>query len=296
MQGSKALRHNMATTCLPPLESYTAPDFTVPGGACCTHAHVIPAGELSMVADRSYTPAAAPEPMYLNMLDALSLDRGVLVQLSVFGTDNTAMLESLRRHGQRLRGIAVVDPTISDEDLGMMHQLGVRGLRFNLMLGGGMGLEAMEALAPRMADLGWHAELLIDGPADLPALVTAFSKLPCPIVLDHMANLWAHLEIGHPAVDAMFEIVRMHHGWVKISGAYRLADDIHDHRMRARVRALFDTAPDRIVWGTDWPHVGRTQMPDAGDFLNLVAEWFPEEHARRRVLSQNPAMLYGFCQ
>ncbi|MGE0675100.1 MAG: amidohydrolase family protein [Methylibium sp.] len=278
---------------LPPPASYQQPDFELPALACCTHSHVIPDGGYTLVANASYLPAAAPEPRYMEMLDALSLARGVLVQVSIFGTDNSAMLATLARHPQRLRGVAVVGPDIGDEELLSMHRLGVRGLRFNLMLGGGVGLEAMARLAPRLARMGWHAELLVDGTL-LPELAPALESVPCALVLDHMGCLPAEMELDHLAVRALRRFVQGDDRWVNVSGAYRLAKDIDDPRLAARVRALASDAPERIIWGTDWPHVACADMPDAGGLLNLVARWLPDPVLQRKVLADNPGRLYQF--
>ena len=285
---------NLVHTSQPPPAHYGKPRFEVPAGACCTHSHVIPEGGYTLVKDHSYTPAAAPEPRYLDMLEALSLERGVLVQVSIFGTDNSAMLATLARHPDSLRGVAVASPDIGDDEMLEMHRMGVRGLRFNLMLGGGVGLEAMSLLAPRMAKIGWHAELLVNGSSVLPELLPVLERLPCPLVLDHMGYLPVEMELDHPAVRALLRLAKSDNGWINISGAYRLARDIHDPRLATRVRALAEDAPGRIIWGTDWPHVACAEMPDAGDLLNLVAEWIPDPRTRRMVLADNPAALYQF--
>lgn len=286
-------RH-IGTSSLPPPTAYGPVTFDVPARACCTHAHIVPLGDYPMVNSRSYTPAAAPLDGYLKMLDALGLDRGVLVQLSVFGTDNSAMLTGLDAAPDRLRGIAVLDASVSDRELDELHTRGVRGLRFNVLIGGGVGLEDMRKLAPRMAKRGWHAELLIDGESMLPAVIGEFKDLGCPLMLDHMANIGVEHALDHPATQAMMQHLSRPDGWVNISGAYRIADDIQDARLVERVRALYEIAPDRLVWASDWPHVGRAEMPDAAEFLSLLAKWFPSAEARKKILVDNPARLYSF--
>ena len=166
--------------CLPPQERVEAASFEIPPGACDTHAHVVAdAPAYPMVAGRSYTPHPATEQSYLSMLDAQGMARGVLVQISVYGTDNRYMLEVLRRHPDRLRGIGVVAPAVTDAELEAMHAAGVRGLRINVLFGGGIGFDAMETLARRIAGLGWHMQFLMDA-RQLPELMPRMRKLPVP--------------------------------------------------------------------------------------------------------------------
>ena len=167
--------------------------FAVPAGACDTHAHVIghvigSADRFPMVANRSYTPPPASEAAYLGMLDSLGMARGVLVQISVYGTDNRCMIESLKAHPDRLRGVAVVAPDVGDAELEALHAAGVRGIRINVLFGGGVAIDEMERLAARVAPLGWHIQLLIDA-RNLPELGPRMMKLPVEVVIDHMGHM-----------------------------------------------------------------------------------------------------------
>jgi 2-pyrone-4,6-dicarboxylate lactonase len=179
-----------ASQSLPPPKSHQKPRFEMPRGACDSHTHVIPADGWTLVPGANYTPAPAPAAAHLRMLDALGLDRGVVVQPSIFGTDNRAVVEAIARAPERLRGVVVVDPSIADDALRLMRAQGIRGVRFNVMLGGGGGVKALTELAPRLASLGWHAEILVDGHL-LPELLPALKPLPCRLVIDHMASLRA---------------------------------------------------------------------------------------------------------
>ena len=152
-----------APLCAPANDEISPPGFDVPFGAVDTHAHVISGDPVHpMVAARSYTPPPAPENMYLAMLDALHMTYGVLVQISVYGTDNRCMLDVLQRNPNRLRGVAVVSPDITERELETLHEAGVRGLRINVLFGGGIGFAAMEKLAHRIKHLGWHMQFLMD--------------------------------------------------------------------------------------------------------------------------------------
>lgn len=287
-----------AWLCAAPLPDVAEPSFQVPLGAVDTHAHVVAANAdaYPMVAERSYTPPPAPEDKYLAMLDACGMTYGVLVQISVYGTDNRYILDVLRRNRQRLRGVAVVSPEVSDDELEAMHAAGVRGLRINVLFGGGIGFASMEALAHRIKDLGWHLQFLMDVET-LPELMPRMMKLPVPGVVDHMGHTPVRGGIAAPGFAALRHLVTAHGYWVKLSGAYRISDRAPAFEDVAPfAQALIEDAPDRMLWGSDWPHVSLTpeRMPDTGRLRNLIVDWAPEEAIRHMILVTNPARLYGF--
>ncbi|MES1937727.1 amidohydrolase family protein [Salinisphaera hydrothermalis] len=282
--------------CAAPKTDWAALTFSAPALACDTHAHVVStAPAYPLVEQRSYTPPPATEADYLAMLDATGMDRGVLVQISVYGTDNRYMLEVLARHPRRLRGVAVVDADVDERELERMHALGVRGLRLNVLFGGGIGLDAMDRLAAKIAPLGWHLQLLLDA-RQLPELLPRIARLPIPVVIDHMGHMPAELGVDHPGFQALLTLVRDHGGWAKLSGAYRI-DHGPSYANAARfAAALIATEPKRLVYGSDWPHVGQTDasMPDTGHMRNLLGEWVSDATLRHRILVDNPARLYDF--
>jgi len=199
------------------------PGFAVPAHACDTHAHVIgPADRFPMVANRSYTPPPAPELAYLGMLDSLGMARGVLVQISVYGTDNRCMVESLKAHPDRLRGVAVVAPDVGDADLAALHAAGVRGIRFNVLFGGGVAIDEMERLAARVAPLGWHIQLLIDA-RNLPELGPRIIKLPVEVVIDHMGHMPVSAGVAHPGFQWMLRLLGDGKAWTSCRGLPHLA-------------------------------------------------------------------------
>lgn len=283
--------------CLPPLERMTPAAYDLPRGACDTHAHVVAADREAypVVPERTYTPHPATEQAYLAMLDAQGMTRGVLVQISVYGTDNRYMLQVLRRHPDRLRGIGVVAPSVTDAELEMMHAAGVRGLRINVLFGGGIGFDAMETLARRIQGLGWHMQFLMDA-RQLPALMPRMRKLPVPGVIDHMGHMPVAEGIHSAGFEAMRSLLRDHGWWAKLSGAYRISDrhDTAHDDVTAWARALIEAAPERLVWGSDWPHVHLPRMVDTGLLRNQLAQWAPDPETRRRILVDNPQRLYGF--
>jgi predicted TIM-barrel fold metal-dependent hydrolase len=282
--------------CQGPNPFVSSPGFAVPAHACDTHAHVIgPADRFPMVARRSYTPPAATEAAYLGMLDSLGMARGVLVQISVYGTDNRCMVESLKAHPDRLRGVAVVAPDVGDDELEVLHAAGVRGIRINVLFGGGVAIDEMERLAARVAPLGWHIQLLIDA-RNLPELGPRMMKLPVEVVFDHMGHMPVSAGIVHPGFQWMLRLVQEGKAWVKLSGAYRISQagaPFHDTVDFAQ--ALVKAAPERCVWGSDWPHVSvEGPMFNTGALLDLLPRWVPEAAVRNRILVDNPARLYGF--
>ena len=269
--------------------------YTVPAGAVDTHAHVIglpPA--YPFMDNRSYTPPEAPAAAYLKMLDQTGMAYGVLVQVSVHGTDNRLMLNTLTANPDRLRGIAVIQPDIDTATLAQMVSAGVVGMRLNVLYGGGIGFDQLESYGALARELGWHLQFLVDA-KDLPALAPRLAKLPVPYVIDH----WGHFPVSRGLTDQGFttlEALVRDGAWVKLSGAYRNTIDGPPYTDTVPfVQRLHAAAPNRCVWGSDWPHVSHWKtMMNVGDLLDLLADWIPDPVMRNRVLVDNAHHLYGF--
>jgi predicted TIM-barrel fold metal-dependent hydrolase len=262
-----------------------------------------PAAQFPFAADRSYTPPDAPVAKYIAMLDTVGFARGVLVQGSAHGRDNTAMLDALARHPRRLRGVAVADATVTPAELRRWHGIGVRGLRFNhffrggsLHYRGGAPLDAAKALGPMMAELGWHLQLWIDV-KDLPDTIPLLRQIGLPVVVDHMGRTDATAGTGTPGFQSLLRCLGSGECWVKLSGAHRVSQRAPDYEdARPFHEALVRANPERLVWGSDWPHPRMEgEMPDAGHLFELFHAWTPDEATRRRILVANPAKLYGFA-
>ena len=291
-----------APACPPPREP-SRPKVPPPPGACDTHAHVFgPADCFPYANDRSYTPPDAPFEKYLGMLDGVGFARGVLVQGSAHGHDNSAMLDALKRQPDRLRGVAVADTGVSPAELRDWNALGVRGLRFNhfyrdgqLHYRGGVPLSAAKVLASVIADLGWHLQLWIDV-KDLPQTVPILKSLRLPVVIDHMGRTDARAGTGTEGFQSLLRAVGEGWCWAKLSGAHRLSRNAPDYPdARPFHDALVKANPERLVWGGDWPHPRvEGEMPDAGHLLELFQAWTPHIATQRRILVTNPAKLYGF--
>jgi len=236
------------------------------------------------------------------MLDTIGFARGVLVQGSAHGRDNSAMLDALARQSDRLRGVAVAEADISRNDLRAWHSLGVRGLRFNhffrdgqLHYRGGVPLTAAQALAPVMAELGWHLQLWIDV-KDLPETIPVLKSLGLPVVIDHMGRTDARAGANTEGFQSLLRAVGDGWCWAKLSGAHRISRDAPDYSdARPFHEALVRANPERLVWGGDWPHPRvEGEMPDAGQLFELFQMWTPDQATQQRILVTNPAKLYGF--
>lgn len=276
------------TTCAAPDPITRKPARPLPAHACDCHAHVVGAPPYADGITR--IPPQQSTDAYLTMLDLLGFDRGVLVQLSVHGTDNGAMLDALRAEPDRLRGVAVIAPDISDGDLDVLASSGVRGVRYNLNSPGGPGLAGLDAAAARIAPLGWHVQVFADADR-LAEIGPRLAALPCPVVFDHMGLLPPDGYATHPAWAMMTQLLRDGRAWVKLSAPYRIAGDA-----APLARAFIAAAPERLVWGTDWPHTWASPMPDTVGLLDTFDVWCDGDEAlRQRILVDNPAALYGFA-
>lgn len=274
----------------------TARTFRVPAGAVDTHAHVIglpPAHPFT--AARSYTPPEATPAQYLHMLDATGMTYGVLVQVSVHGTGDRLMLETLRNNRERLRGIAVMPLGLADREYTAAKDAGVVGLRLNVLYGGGIGFDRLAEYGALARDMDWHLQFLIDV-RQLAPLASRIAKLSVPFVVDHMGHFpVAEVGVDSPEFGTLVSLVK-DGGWVKLSGAYRLSTALPPYADTAPyAQRLIDAAPERCVWGSDWPHVSHWgHMMNVGDLLDTLAVWAPGEEMRTRILCANPATLYKF--
>lgn len=285
-----------------PLASATPPQRPLPASACDTHAHVFgPYERFPLAPERSYTPPAAPFETYVGMLDRVGFARGVLVHPSAYGLDCTAMVDALARAPDRLRGIAVVEPGVTDAALAAMHRAGVRGVRFSETSGaagrkfaGSVGLDAFDALAPRLRELGWHAQIWIE----CDALVEAAPRLlraGIPLVFDHMGRFDVTRGINDAAFQRLLRLLADTGIWIKLSVPRnsRWFPDYAD--VRPFHDALVAANPDRLLWASDWPFLNLAdRTPRVGHLVDLFDAWTSDDAVRRKVLVDNPATLYGF--
>ncbi|MCA6108446.1 amidohydrolase family protein [Bradyrhizobium cenepequi] len=287
----------------------TKPAFTVPRLSCDCHTHVFgPYSRFPLHAGRTYSPPEAPLEMLVGFLDRLQLERVVIVQPSVYGTDNSATLDAVRQLGDRGRGVAVIDPGIDDKELEGMHKAGVRGIRINLMMSDQPSPEVATALLERQArkirPFGWHVQLF----APMGLLVRmhrTLSSLQVKVVLDHFG--WRQPETGADELNGLCALAESGNVYVKLSAAYRLSHTgFDDPAIAGLASRLIAERPRALLWGSDWPHPGAfasgrpADAPaplhdiDDGVALNSFAGWARDADTIKRILVENPAKLYEF--
>lgn len=273
--------------------------FTPPPLACDAHCHVFgPAAAFPFSPNRTYTPPDSGFDDFLRLQDRLGLSRAVFVQASCHGSDNTAMVDAIKRGGGRFAGVAMIDQSYTDDDLIELHENRVRGIRFNFVahLGGAPDLDEFWELVYRVAKFDWHIVLHFDA-KDFATYTDVLDAMPVPYIIDHMARVPAAHGIHQEPFQRLLERISTDERcWVKISCAERLTegqvapfDDVIP-----LARALVEAAPDRLLWGTDWPHPNLNVMPDEGELLDLLAAFAPDESVRNRILVDNPQVLYTF--
>jgi predicted TIM-barrel fold metal-dependent hydrolase len=284
--------------CAPPQSVATAPRTRLPEGSCDCHFHVFgDRGRYPLEARRNYTPHVATLADHAVVMAACGLDRAVVVQPSVYGTDNACLLDALRAAataGDALRGVVVPDAATTDEELFAMDALGVRGIRLNVVNPQMLAVDDGLALCARMRSRGWHLQVHLQFATDgLARLADLAGRTEMPIVVDHF---------GRPAPGAalpslLLDLVASGRVWVKLSAPYRISaraapgyDDI-----APLVAALVAANPERVLWGSDWPHTElQVGTPNDADLVDLLASWLPEAATLHRVCVDNPAALYSF--
>jgi predicted TIM-barrel fold metal-dependent hydrolase len=295
-----------------PSQPATRVNFEVPANACDCHTHIHgDTREFPMFAGRVYTPELAlPEEM-AQLHKALHMKRVVIVTPSIYGTDNSATLWGMKARGADARGVVVIDDKTPDSELDSMGRAGVRGIRINLATGGGndpaAGRRRLEAAAQRLKARGWHVQIYTNL-AVISSLKDAVMASPVPVVFDHFGGAQAALGVEQPGFPDLLQLLKSGKAYVKISGGYRASNKAPDYPDAAPLaRALIAANPDRIIWGTDWPHPNSAPMPqygkddvrpffsiDDGALLNQLPVWAPDAAVRDKILVDNAARLYGF--
>ena len=283
--------------CAGPQREVRAPREPVPAGAVDCHAHVFGRPEqYPYAATRAYTPPPVFLDDYLAMHDAVGIARGVLVHTGVHGTDNRVMLDALRQHPHRLRGVALIAEHVGDAELEMLDKAGVRGFRVNLAAKTGVQMAPSRRLAERVMPLGWHVQFLLDV-EEFPDLDQVLGAFPTEVVIDHMGRPDPRRGVAAPGFQALLRLLRSGRGWSKLSAPYRTSGQHPPYAdMIPFARALAEAAPERLVWGSDWPHVMlETPMPNDGELVDMLADWVPDAAVRKRIWVDNPERLYGFA-
>lgn len=295
------LNHNNPPLCQAPDQALKKPGLVLCENATDCHAHICgPQSLYPYIPSRIYTPPDALLSQYEALLNNLGIQRSVLVQPSVYGTDNRALISAIKTNPSRFRGVAVVDWEISDTALEDLHLAGIRGVRCNIVdlaeAKGVLPIKQLTKLANQIAPLGWHLEFLMHV-NEFPDLAQLLSNFPVPIVLGHLGYLKTNLGTKDPGFQNLLSLMREERAWVKLTGPYRITTEerIPYSDTNPFAHALIAANSRQVVWGTDWPHVMvKGMMPNDADLLDLLHVWIPDPEIRQQVLSENPARLYQF--
>ena len=293
-----------APLCQAPDPEIRSPQIAFPSGAIDCHAHICgPATKFAYAQERIYTPPDATLENYQALLKMLGIKRAVLVQPSVYGTDNRAMLAALQAYPTQFRGVAVISNQIdqvSDQYLEELHLAGVRGIRCNIVdvadKSAGLPIQMLKALAQRIKLFGWHLELLMHV-NEYPHLATVFEHFPVDLVFGHFGYSHAKHGVHDKGFQGLLELMRSGQAWVKMTGPYRICDgNLPYTDMRPLNDAVINANPKRLIWGSDWPHVMvKKQMPHDADLCDLLGAWVSDKSLRKTILVDNPCILYDFA-
>ena len=286
--------------CPGPDPNPTKPKFDVPKGAVDTHAHIFgPASKYPYSPARGYTPPDAFLEDFLRLHDILGIERAVLTQPSVYGVDNSAMLDAVAATGDRMFAVAAVKADITDKELERLNEQRVKGIRVNLVDKGGMPFEdivAVRKFTDRIKDFGWHLEVLIHV-HEFEDLRATMNSMAVDVVVGHLGYMKTDQGLDHPGVQEFLDLLRDGNCWAKYTGSYRITtqERLPYTDVTPFARALVEANPDRIIWGSDWPHpFVWGHMPNDGGLFDQLADWVPDADQRRKILVDNPNALFGF--
>jgi 2-pyrone-4,6-dicarboxylate lactonase len=283
-----------SAVCLPFDPVLAPPRERLPAGSCDCHFHVFEdVARYPLAPGRSYTPAAAPMADFRRMMAATGIERAVLVQPSVYGSEHALFVDMLREHSAWLRGVAVVRADTPEKDIELWHRAGSRGSRVNALYAAGAPVAEIEAIVQRIKPHGWHLQVCTDVDVQ-PQLIERIVDMGVPVVVDHIGHLPAERAATSRGFASLVSLLREGRVWAKLSGPYRLtAQRTGFSDVRPLVDRLVQANPARLVWGSDWPHPSiAAPMVNDTDLANLACEWLGDAVLRQRVLVTNPTKLY----
>ena len=296
---ASGLRVSRADAQVPNSVGTEPPKLKAPAGAADCHMHTYDPARFAMPSNPRPAPTNAAVEDYRLLQKRIGTSRVVIVQPRNYATDNRVTLYAVSQLGPNARGVAVVTPAISDAELKEFHAGGIRGIRFSLADAGSRAVtpDMVEPLAKRVADLGWHVQLNVEGEM-IDDMASLLRQLPTPIVFDHLGHPPVGVGIDHSSHKVVRELIDKGRTWVKLSGAYsnsKVGPPAYPEATKV-AQAFVTAAPERLVWGSDWPHPGLPpdNKPDDALLLDLLSEWAPDEATRHRILVENPEALYGF--
>ena len=287
--------------CQAPDPNPTAASFIVPAGTVDCHAHVFGyADRYPFSPARGYTPPAASLETYLDLHRVLgNIERAVLTQPSVYGTDNACMMDAVAKMGGRFKAVVAVDADVTDKELEILDARGACGVRVNLADKGGnpfAEIRAVQRFSERLKDIGWHLEVLIHVD-EFEDLRTTMNAMAVDVSFGHLGYMKTDKGLKHPGFQDFLSLLRDGKGWAKLTGTYRITTSERTpyHDVTPFAQAIIEANPERVVWGTDWPHptfIGN--MPNDGALFDQLVDWAPDAHVREKILVTNPQRLYGF--
>lgn len=271
------------------------PAFKLPPLSTDAHCHVFGPGNVFPYApNRRYTPEDAPKETLKALHDHLGLTRAVIVQASCHGSDNRAMLDALAWQPELYRGVAILDGNTPGTDIPIMHRAGVRGARFNFVkhLGGSPDMTVFANILRRIKPMGWHVVLHVDAPDIIP-LSDMIRGLTLPFVIDHMGRVPAKDGVDQKPLVALLDLAKLDRCWIKVSGSERIDMPPYDKAVPI-AKKIVEASPDRVLWGTDFPHPNSTHEADEADLVDLLPKIAPDPVLLKKLLVDNPAKLYGY--
>jgi 2-pyrone-4,6-dicarboxylate lactonase len=269
----------------------------MPRGTCDCHVHVFgPQALYPFSEKRSYTPEDCTVEDLEKLHATLGVDRAVIVHGGAHGTDNRVTLAALDRNPDALRGVAVIPSGLPRRELEDMHRRGMRGCRMSTVVSGGASFAHLRGLADETFDLGWHLVLHFNRATELVEVAPLLKQVRSPFVLDHLARIEPRDGVDSPAFTKLMRLLDTDRCWIKLASLYRLSAEPYPHRdMLPMISRVVESRPDRILWGSNWPHpICPVPMPNDGDLVDLIPLWLPDATAQRLALVDNPAKLYGF--
>lgn len=288
------------TAACPGAPAPTAPSFDMPRGACDCHVHVLgPYATYPLAENRAYSAPEAPLSVMRDMMRAMQIERAVIAHVSAHGTDLRVTLDAIQEMGNSARGTIMLTPSMSDADLKAFHRKGIRGIRLSHAFGYDVTEETLKTAAARIADFGWHIAIWPSSLDELKLIGRLSPSLPAPVVLDHLANhCWdPGRGIEQEGFSYLLSLLASGHVWLKLSAMYRASPRAFPWpELLPFGRALVSEAPERLLWASDWPHVGvwNGNMPQSHELLDCLLLIGCDDVALKHILVDNPAGLYGF--
>ena len=281
-----------------PDQNTKTPAFKAPAGAIDTHTHIFgPAAEYPFSPTRPYTPPDAPLPMFRALHEKIGVQRAVIVNATLHGYDNRVVTDAIAQSDGKYKGVANINDAMSDADLKALDKAGIRACRFAFLkrLGGVGDMNVFKRLVDRAAGIGWHIDIYLEQ-GTIREFLPVLSALPTSYVVDHMGTIDAAEGLDDPEFKALLNLQKNDEKcWIKITGLERasaVGAPFHDAVPFAR--SLIDNAPDRVIWGTDWPHPNVKIMPNDGDLVDLIPLYAPDPAIRQKLLVDNPTRLFKF--